>query len=53
MKNMFIKLFCLHKWNTHNKVEYTIFGMNNELIEKGIREVLICSQCGKIKTIQY
>jgi hypothetical protein len=53
---MFKKLFCCHKWNVHNtiefkrKIEYT--NGTNKNIQR-IKEVLICTECGKIKIIEY
>lgn len=56
------KIFCKHKWKTHNKAERVQQSFHKDsygkFIPSGverefIREVLICEHCGKIKTIEY
>lgn len=56
------KIFCFHKWETHSKEskEEEIYKKNNlgdykptGVIKQFTREVLICKNCGKIKTIEY
>ena len=64
--NIIKKLFCLHKWITHAKKEYkwteteVVYGTEHwytpltEVQEKEVTdEVLICTECGKIKKISY
>lgn len=51
MKRILAKLVCFHKWESHNKTEENhSSAMNQGTV---IREVLICSVCGRIKIIQY
>lgn len=66
MKNIILKLFCLHKWNTHARKVYehtdkeVVSGteswykpiVTDAEYSKTI-EVLICEKCGKIETIEY
>lgn len=66
MKNLFKKIFCLHKWVCHTKKDYTWIG--TEIVEGtedwynpkfeskrygSTKEVLICKDCGKIKVLNY
>ncbi len=66
MKRILEKLFCKHKWTTHAKEVYKYTG--KEVVEgtkdwyhpvielqefQHTDEVLICSECGKIKQIRY
>lgn len=44
-KAMIAKWFCLHKWQTHAK-HY------NYRTEETV-EIIICQNCGKIKTLEY
>lgn len=62
MKNIFLKIFCLHKWYTHKsgeKKEQSYFpDKNGEYKPSGVIrqfniDVLICKECGKIKKIEY
>ena len=60
------KLFCSHKWQTHAKQKYT--RTTKEVVEGSeywyqpmvqnkvtdtTNEILICTECGKIKKIEY
>lgn len=60
------KLFCKHKWKTHNKVkynwvekvplrgtEYYYLPQYQEQKFSEITEILICDNCGKVKKIDY
>jgi len=56
--NLFKKLFCLHKWETHAKKEYQweehikgTWGKFEKVSET--TEILICEECGKIEKIKY
>ena len=59
MWNLIItKWFCHHKWKTHIKEvtnQLSEIGMGRSkfiLIERNT-EILICTECGKIKKIEY
>jgi hypothetical protein len=59
MGNFFEKIRCQHKWNTHGSREetynkfITIEGKLQQFVYVKKRDVLICSECGKIKIIEY
>lgn len=58
MKNLFKKLFCLHKWKSHARTTYNwkerIDGSwNGYQNVSETTEILICTECGKIKQIKY
>lgn len=63
MNRIFEKWFCKHKWKIHFTKEVTIETFKENLFSAKfdstgvkrtfIREVLICTECGKIKTIEY
>ena len=46
------KLFCLHQWTSH-AINTNINTTGNGVMTQTTREILICSVCGKIKTIEY
>lgn len=48
MKKIIEKLFCLHQMREINKVE--VKDNKNDII--GIRSMLLCDICGKVKTSQ-
>ena len=51
---LFEKLFCKHKWKSHNKEKRQIFNYHTNMTEREFtREILICECCGKIKTLEY
>ncbi len=52
MKNLFEKWFCKHKWKSHSKdrIQDGYFEWEKSSYD---REVLICTNCGKIKIIEY
>lgn len=51
MNRILRKMICFHKWTSHNRTEEH----HSSSLQQGtiVREVLICSECGKIKIIQY
>ena len=51
-KKIAAKLFCLHQWTSHAKNDKAK-SFNNGAGMDVVREILICSVCGKIKTIEY
>lgn len=64
--SVFKKLFCCHKWTVHAKEEYewdemrVVKGTESWYYPKleshtfsEVNEVLVCSECGKIKKITY
>ena len=57
--NLFKKLFCSHKWESHTSRAYKIIrrvplNLNAEITtDEYTIEVLICKECGKIKKIEY
>jgi Fe2+ or Zn2+ uptake regulation protein len=57
--NLLKKLFCLHKWKSHDKREFTDSKRSHFNPHEWIKtrnytkEVLICENCGKIKHIEY
>jgi len=57
MATIFQKLFCKHKWKSHSKKEMRVEYFNRYNQPRGERdftkEVLICENCGKVKTIEY
>lgn len=58
MKNLFKKLFCLHKWKsyartTYNSKERIDGSWNGYQDVSSTTEILICTKCGKIKQIKY
>lgn len=55
---LFEKLFCKHKWKSHDKKARTnkIKDWENGnyiTLREFTREVFICEKCGKIKQIEY
>lgn len=59
-KTIFLKLFCLHEWESHKEKITNIKKYSQDIIgnitdtglnEKIITEILICKKCGKITTI--
>lgn len=53
MKKLFEKWFCKHKWVTHAKKSYRITNAFSGSDYGETEEVIICSECGKIKRIKY
>jgi Fe2+ or Zn2+ uptake regulation protein len=54
MKNLFKKLFCLHKWKSYARTTYNWRStwVYNQNVSETV-EILICTKCGKIKQIKY
>jgi Fe2+ or Zn2+ uptake regulation protein len=44
--NLWSKLWCHHSWEQHSKQTYS------DRVPRNV-EILICKECGKIKTIEY
>jgi hypothetical protein len=57
MKNLLKKLFCLHKWKSYARTTYNwkehSFYYGGYQDASSTTEILICTKCGKIKTIKY
>lgn len=57
--NILKKMFCMHKWISHDKRKMERFVRERysmkewEKVEDYTKEVLICEKCGKIKQIEY
>lgn len=51
LNNPFHKLFCCHKWHVHKEVVW-YWGEDTNGTPDGIRQILICDNCGKIKKIE-
>lgn len=52
-KKFISKIFCLHKWETHAKVEREALYIQNRVVNTESTEILICTECGKIKKLVY
>lgn len=57
MKKLLEKWFCKHNWQSHEKADKVVTYYRGNVKIPGTkeftREVLICKECGKIKTIEY
>jgi hypothetical protein len=56
--NIFKKIFCGHNWRSHHKQLVTDYKYDDDIRKPTskhsyYKEVLICANCGKIKTITY